>query len=94
MELRRRMFPLPILSKLLEEGGEMAGAANTYFGRKYRPELETGNVDNIKGEIGDLFFVLFGLCEFWETTPDECLSKVIDKLQERLAASEANIGHV
>ncbi len=92
MKLRRQMFPLTergkdqhdrILVKLLEEAGEFAGATNTYFGRKYRPELETGNLENIKGEVGDLFFVLFGLCEFWEITPDECMEIVIEKLQRR-----------
>jgi NTP pyrophosphatase (non-canonical NTP hydrolase) len=99
MVLRKVMFPLPdrtkathdrILSKLLEEGGEIAGAANTYFGREYRPDLETGNVEKIKGELGDLFFVLLGLCEFWETTPDECIEMVIGKLQERKEVVEAN----
>ena len=93
MNLRKSMFPLHertkvqhdrILSKLLEESGEIAGAANTFFGRKYRPELETGNKDKIKGELGDLFFVLLGLCEFWETTPDEVLEITIEKLQRRL----------
>jgi phosphoribosyl-ATP pyrophosphohydrolase len=82
-----------ILVKLLEEGGETAGAANTFFGRKYRPELETGNVEPIKGEIGDLIFVIMGLCDFWEVTPDECLEMVIVKLQKRkeeLEAAETN----
>jgi NTP pyrophosphatase (non-canonical NTP hydrolase) len=99
MALRKIMFPLQdrskathdrILSKLLEEGGETAGAANTFFGRKYRPDLEPGNVEKIKGELGDLFFVLLGLCEFWETTPDECMEMVIEKLQGRKEVAEAN----
>lgn len=80
-----------LMTKLLEEAGELAGAANTYYGRRYRPELTPGNKESIYGEIGDLFFVLIGICDLWETTPDECLDMVITKLQSRFAAQqEAN----
>jgi uncharacterized protein YabN with tetrapyrrole methylase and pyrophosphatase domain len=61
----------------------LAGATTRYFGRKYRPELEKGNVEDIKGEIGDLLTLLLGLCDVWGTTPDECLLKTVDKLEWR-----------
>jgi NTP pyrophosphatase (non-canonical NTP hydrolase) len=78
-----------LMSLLLEEAGELAGATRSFFGRKYRPEVGTGDVEAIKGELGDVLFVTLRLCEVWGTTPDECLDIVIAKLEGRLKASQA-----
>lgn len=78
-----------LLSLLLEEAGELAGATRSFFGRKYRPEVSAGDKEAIKGELGDVLFVTLRLCEVWDTTPDECLDLVIEKLERRLAAAQA-----
>jgi len=101
LELRNRMFPrtfskdanCQLMTKLFEEGGELAGAINSYFGRKYRPDLESGNREDIKGEIGDVLFTLLGVCVMWETTPDECLEMTFPKLETRHAELISNGGH-
>jgi NTP pyrophosphatase (non-canonical NTP hydrolase) len=97
IELEHRMFPdngaprketnSKLMSLLLEEAGELAGATRSFFGRKYRPEVDAGDVEAIKGELGDVLFVTMRLCEVWGTTPDECLDIVMAKLEGRLKAS-------
>lgn len=72
-----------LISLLFEEGGELAGAVRTYFGRKYRPELVSGNIDDVKGEIGDILVILDGICNLFGCTMDECLNMTNNKLQER-----------
>jgi NTP pyrophosphatase (non-canonical NTP hydrolase) len=99
IELERRMFPAgdatiketnsKLMSLLLEEAGELAGSTRSYFGRKYRPEVNTGDLEAIKGELGDLLFIAMRLCDLWNTTPDECLEIVLKKLKGRLKASQA-----
>jgi NTP pyrophosphatase (non-canonical NTP hydrolase) len=72
-----------LMGLLLEEGGELAGAIRTYFGRKYRPELATGNLENVKGEVGDILTVVNGVCSLFGITMDECLEMANDKLERR-----------
>ena len=76
-----------LLSLLLEEAGELAGSTRSFFGRKYRPEVDAGDIEAIKGELGDVLFLTLRLCDLWETTPDECLNIVITKLEGRLKAA-------
>ena len=72
-----------LMARLLEEGGELSGAIRSYFGRKYRPDVATGNIENVKGEIGDILTVMNGVCTLFGITMDECLSMANDKLQRR-----------
>jgi len=98
-ERRDRMYPNKELSpefnarmmmKLMEESGELAGAMASFFGRKYRPELQQGDLKAIKGEVGDILILLIGICDLWQIDMDECLRLTNSKLDERHAQLTAN----
>ena len=99
IDLTRRMFPHDaeiskdatrnLISLLLEEAGETAGAVRSYWGRSYREDVVAGNVDNVKGEIGDCLVILGRLCNLFGATPDECLNIAMKKLEGRLQRKEA-----
>ena len=91
-ELCKKMFPdfhfskemdRTMMALLLEEAGELSGATRSFFGRTYRPDVEAGNLEDIKGEIGDCIYVIFRICQLWNVTPDECLKLVEEKLEKR-----------
>jgi len=80
-----------LMNLLFEEGGELAGAVRTYFGRKYRPELQTGNIENVKGEVGDILVVLNGVCNLFGFTMDECMNQTHAKLTRRYEEEQARV---
>jgi len=93
IELAERMFgdseltkanTQSLVSLLLEEAGETAGAIRSYWGRSYREDIVAGNVDNVKGELGDCLVIIGRLCNLFDSTPDECLNIAITKLQGRM----------
>lgn len=84
-----------MMMKFLEEAGELSGAISTYFGRRFRPELASGDVENIAGEIGDILNIITNVCNLFGLSMDDCLQATSDKLerryereQERIAASQ------
>jgi NTP pyrophosphatase (non-canonical NTP hydrolase) len=92
IEISKKSFPdrtfdkdslARLMGLLLEESGELSGAIRSYFGRKYRPDVATGNIENVKGEVGDILTVMNGVCTLFGITMDECLSMANDKLQRR-----------
>lgn len=80
-----------LMGLLLEESGELSGAIRTYFGRKYRPELITGNIDNVKGEIGDILVVLNGVCNLFDFTMNDCMLITNKKLNERYVQEQRRV---
>jgi len=91
LEISQRMFPerrfdktcmQSLLSLLLEESGELAGAARSLFGRKYRPDVEA-DMDHVKEEVGDVLVIVYAICEILNVHPNECLDISIDKLNAR-----------
>lgn len=83
-----------LMGLLLEEGGELAGAIRSFFGRKYRPELETGNLNSIKGEVGDILVVLNGVCDTFGISMDEALNMAAAKLEKRFEEEQQRSANV
>ena len=64
--------------KNLEEAGEIIAEASLLEVRWNTPTFE-----RLKGELGDNFVTLIGLCELAETTPEECLGMAYKKISTR-----------
>ena len=57
------LFRSQVLDKVEEELGEL------------RAELQSGNLDRIRGEFGDLMFSMVNLSRFLDVNPDEALER-------------------
>ena len=72
-----------ILSKLLEEAGELSQACRKYFGRKLHTENK-GTVDNISEEIGDVLLIVERLAIIFDIDTKQALKDSVIKLEKRL----------
>lgn len=96
--LTKEMFPIDahnkattqsLISLLCEEVGETAGAVRSFWGRAYRDDIVTGDVESVKGEIGDCYVILGRLADLFGLEPEECLEAAITKLEGRLQKKRA-----
>ena len=78
-----------ILSKLLEEAGELSQACRKYFGRKLHTENK-GTVDSISEEIGDVLLIVERLAIIFDIDTKQALKDSVIKLEKRLSKYHAN----
>lgn len=75
-----------MLARLLEESGELSGAVKSYFGRPLRPEVKTGDLHAIHGEIGDTLVIIYRLCDMFHIAPSVAIDRALNKYENRLLA--------
>lgn len=74
-----------MLTKLLEEAGELAGACRNYYGSKSRPDKPgTDSIEEIEGEVGDVLVVALRICSLYKIDAATVLNKTMEKFQSRL----------
>ena len=78
-----------ILSKLLEESGELSQACRKYFGRKLHKENK-GTIDSIREEIGDVLLIVERLAIIFDIDTKQALKDSVTKLEKRLTKYHAN----
>ncbi len=72
-----------ILSKLLEESGELSQACRKYFGRKLHVENK-GTINDIREEIGDVLLIIERLAIIFDIDTKQALKDSVSKLEKRL----------
>jgi len=88
-----KVFADRLLSRLLEESGELAGAIHEYFGKSMRPELKSGNLDAVREELGDALVVLLRIAGSLGVDPSQAVTEALDKFENRMkAVAEKQVG--
>jgi len=73
--------PLSMFAALMEEAGELAREINYQQG--YKPKKSKNARHNIKEEIGDLFFALICIANYFDIDLESELKKTLSKFTER-----------
>ncbi|WP_026693213.1 nucleoside triphosphate pyrophosphohydrolase [Peribacillus kribbensis] len=71
--------PLPMWEKIAEEIKEA------------KDEIEAGNMDLLKKELGDIFFALVNICRYYSINPEEALHSTNRKFYDRFRYIEIQI---
>lgn len=81
-----------LFAHLLEECGELYGAARDYDGRSLRPDKPRGSLLAIQDELGDVFVILLRIADSYSLQPSTAIDAALNKFARRLlvkAAAEA-----
>jgi NTP pyrophosphatase (non-canonical NTP hydrolase) len=73
--------PHEIMTRLFEEGGELARLVNHLYGPKKKKDSETSQ--DLEGEIGDILYTLACFANSHNINLDKCFQKSIDKVKSR-----------
>lgn len=79
----QQMQSMSLLSKFLEEAGELSQACRKYYGRSLRKEAK-GTLDHIEEELGDCLLILHRIAGEYNLSPKKALNKSIVKLTNRV----------
>ena len=72
--------PLSMLANLVEEVGELAKVINALEGPKRNEDIKK---EDVASELGDVFFSLICIANYYDINLEECIKRTIEKYNAR-----------